>query len=164
MRSRLILALDLSTKTGWALGRPFERPMHGVWELGKMSNLGRVFSCLAAKLEDAIAVHQPDACIFEAPLPQQKRDTQQIARLLIGLAAVAEMIAFEREIPIAEQFPGEVRKLVLGTAAVDKTYIVNWCRGQGWNPADDNDSDALVLLRYQHTLDRSRIMAGAGSV
>lgn len=164
MRSRLILALDLSTHTGWALGRPFEQPQHGVWELGKMSNLGRCFSCLAAKLEDAISVHQPDACIIEAPLPQQDRDSQQLARLLIGLAAVAEMIAFERETPITEQFPKEVRKLVFGTASVDKTYIVNWCRGQGWPVVNDNDADALVLLRYQHTLDRSRIMAGAGSV
>jgi hypothetical protein len=160
----MVLALDLSTHTGWALGRDFEKPRHGVWELGRMSNLGRCFSCLAAQLEGIISLERPDKLIFEAPLPQQKRDTQQLARLLIGLAAVTEMIAYEQGIQPTEQFPNEVRKAVFGTAAVDKTYIVNWCRGQGWQPVDDNDADALVLLRYQHTLDRSRVMAGAGSV
>ena len=160
----LILSLDLSTKCGWALGRDFETPTHGVWTLGKMhTGLGRIFSCLADCLEDTIRVHQPDHCIFEAPLPQQKRDTQAIARLLIGLAAVAEMICHEGGVPCCEEFPKNARQLVLGTGNATKEQIVGWCWRQGWQPSDDNAADALLLLRYKHTLDRTRIMAGAGS-
>lgn len=160
----LVLALDLSTHVGWALGRDFETPLCGVWTLGKMvTGLGRIASSLAGELEGTIQVHRPDALIFEAPLPQQKRDTQEIARLLIGLALVTEMICHEQGVPCTEEFPKTARQLVLGNGNVSKDQIVNWCWSMGWSPADDNAADALLLLRYKHTLDRTRIMAGAGS-
>lgn len=161
----IVLALDLSTRVGWAVGRDRETPLYGVIDLGRMSSgLGRIFSCLAASVENMIAVHQPDAVIFEAPLPQQARDTQQIARLLIGLAAVTEMVCFEKGIDPTEEFPKNVRKLVMGNGSVNKAAIMEWCHAQGWKPQDDNAGDALVLLRYKHTLSRMKIMAGAGSV
>lgn len=158
--------MDLSTNSGWAVGRDGgERPAFGTWHLGRMSSgLGRIFSCLAASLAVAILTHSPDAVIFEAPLPQQKRDTQQIARLLVGLAAVAEMICFEHQIPCTEALPHEVRKLVFGTANIRKEGVISWCQSRGWDTADDNQADALALLHYRHILGRMRIMAGAGSV
>lgn len=97
-------------------------------------------------------------------MPQRRRDTQQVARLLVGLAAVTEMIAFERKVPCSEEFPNNARKLVLGTAGVKKEGIMSWCRYQGFTPQDDNAADAILLLRYKHLLGRMRIMAGAGSV
>lgn len=158
-----VLALDLSLHVGFAVGLDREKPVHGVWELGRTSALGRCFSCLAQEIEAAIVAHCIDAIIIEAPLPQQRRDTQQTARLLIGLAAVAEMIAYEREVPITEAFPNEARQMVLGTARVTKDGIISWCRSQGWAPISDDDADALLLLRYRHLLGRMRVMAGAGS-
>ena len=164
----LTLALDISTHCGWALGRDGdERPVlcYGTFDLGRMANgLGRIASCLAGSIGDTITLYSPVQCIIEAPLPQQKHDTQQIARLLIGLALVAEMVCFEYGVTCTEEFPGNARKLVLGTANVKKDGIISWCRSQGWDPPDDNAADALLLLRYKHLLGRMRIMAGAGSV
>lgn len=160
---RTVLALDLSTRVGWAVGRDFEAPAHGVWVLPRMADLGACFSALAASLEDAIAVMRPDTVIMEAPLPPQAQTAMNTARLQFGLAAVTEMICHEREVPCEEAAAYEVRKLVMGKARVEKDAVVAWCRAQGWSPAEHNDADAMALLRYRHTLFRSRVMAGAGS-
>lgn len=160
-----MLALDLSTRTGWALGRDQEAPRHGVWELSPHDNsLGARFSALAASLEDALAVMAPDLVVMEAPLPPQAQTAMYTARLQFGLAAVSEMICSERSVSIEEARADEVRSLVMGRARPGKEAIVAWCRTQGWSPAEDNDADALALLRYRHLLFRSRVTAGAGSV
>ena len=142
-----ILSLDLSLRVGWAYGRGFDRPLHGVWALGKT----------------AIAVHSPDLIIMEAPLPPQAQTAAISARLQFGLAAICEMIASERGVRCEEEAAHVVRKLVFGRARVEKETVVQWCREQGWQPADHNDADALALLRYRQILARGRVTAGAGS-
>ena len=159
-----ILALDLSTRAGWAYGHDFAAPAHGVWALGKMAELGRCLSCLAGEMEDAIRVMQPKLVIMEAPLPPQAQTAASTARLQFGLAAVCEMVCYEQGVECEEERAAQVRKLVLGRGRPDKDAIVAWCRDQGWSPAEHNDADALVLLRCGHTLGRSRVMAGSGSV
>lgn len=158
-----ILSLDLSLRVGWAYGRGFDRPLHGVWALGKTADLGRVFSGFAGELESAIAVHSPDLIIMEAPLPPQAQTAAISARLQFGLAAICEMIASERGVRCEEEAAHVVRKLVFGRARVEKETVVQWCREQGWQPADHNDADALALLRYRQILARGRVTAGAGS-
>lgn len=157
----LVLALDLSTRTGFAIGRDFEMPRHGVWVLPSMSRLGASLSALAGSLEDALATMKPDLVIIESPLPPQAQTHANVARLLLGLAAVAEMICHEQSVPIEEAGAWEARKLVLGKARVSKEAVMAWCHAQNWKPSDDNAGDALLLLRYRHILGRSRIMAGA---
>ncbi len=154
------LALDLSTRTGWAFGRPGATPIHGVWKLGNMSDLGRLCSCLANSLEDAIAVHQPRRVVFEGPVVKQ----QTTARMLMYLCGVVELISYEHSVRCYEQDVGTVRKAVLGRGRFtrvredgkcvsdNKAQAIAWCRAQGWTPEDDNAADALVLLRYAHLL------------
>lgn len=164
----LVLALDLSLRTGWAIGRPNEKPRWGVWELGRpdQDGDGRRFSCLASSLEDAFAAFDPDEVIYEAPISRQ----QTSARLLIGLGAVVEMICSERSIRYCEEHVGTVRKEVIGrggfratedaSASMQaKAAVAAWCTSQGWRVTDDNSADALVLLRYRHVLARSRVTA-----
>lgn len=158
-----ILSLDLSTRVGWAYGRGFDRPLHGVWKLGKTDDMGRLFSGFAGELESAIAVHAPDLVIMEAPLPPQAQTAMLSARVQFGLAAVCEMICKEKGVRCEEEKADVVRKMVLGRPRVPKEAVVEWCREQGWQPADHNDADALALLRYRQILARGRVTAGAGS-
>ena len=151
-----ILALDLSSRTGWARSKGFDAPRHGVWRLD--GDLGRRCSALAAALEDELAF-PPDLVIVEAPLPAQAQGSTDTARNQFGLAAVAEMICHERGVTCEEASAIDVRRLVMGKAKMDKAGVMAWCRAQGWAPRDDNAADALALLRYRHTLDRSRVMA-----
>lgn len=159
-----VLALDLSLRTGWAYGHDHAAPVHGVWVLGKTADLGAVFSGLAGELQDAIAVLAPSVVLMEAPLPPQAQTAAISARLQFGLAAVTEMICHEAGVPCEEERAQTVRKLVLGHSRVEKQDIMDWCGAEGYRPAEHNDGDALVLLRYRHIIGRSRVMAGAGSV
>jgi crossover junction endodeoxyribonuclease RuvC len=145
-----ILALDLSTKTGWAVGSRFEAPAHGVWLLpGGIANLGRVFSSLAASLEDAIRLFRPVRIFFVPPLSKH----QTTAELLIGLSATVKMISYEQGVPVGQEAESTVRKHVLGSGRFSSTKEAKaaafaWCRSKGWTPCDDNAADALVDLHY----------------
>jgi Holliday junction resolvasome RuvABC endonuclease subunit len=162
--AKLILALDLSTKVGFAVARDFDAPVYGTWILPKEhGGIGKRMSSFAASLEDAIQVHRPELVILEAPLPPQAQTAMASARIQFGLAAVGEMICHEQAVECEEARADDVRRLVLGTARPGKDRIVAWCREQGWAPPDDNAADALALLRYRHTLGRTRVMAGAGA-
>jgi hypothetical protein len=159
-----VLALDLSTRAGWAFGCDFSPPRHGVWALPQETGgIGKRMSAFAAALEDAIAVMAPDLIVAEAPLPPQAQTAMASARIQFGLAAVCEMIAHERTVPCEEASAWEVRRLVFGKARVPKETVIAWCRERGLSPVDDNDADALALLHYRHLLFRTRVMAGSGS-
>ena len=151
-----ILALDLSSRTGWAVGRSGEVPGHGVWLLPAATlGLGGAFSALASSLEDALRLFVPGLIIMEAPLPPQAQTAMHSARLQFGLAAITEMLAHEWGVPCEEARATEVRRLVLGKGIATKAEVIAWCREQGLSPAEDNDADALVLLEY-----RLRLLAG----
>ena len=169
-----VLALDLSTRTGWACGEPWGPPVGGVWKLGRMKRdgIGRCCSALAAALGAAIEAHAPDLVIYEAPLPSHAkgigRDTM-VARLQYALCGVTEMICLEcGGVTCEEASADEARKLVFGRRLRGgsdeiKSTVYDWAVASGFDPFDHNHADALVLLRYRHTLGRMRVMAGAGS-
>ena len=164
MAAALTLALDLSTSIGWALGAPYETPRHGIWALGKHGDCGRYFSSLANQLEQAIQVMRPDLIIFEAPLPpaapKSIRSSTHTVRVLVGLAAVTEMICYEAKVKCEEADVREARQLVLGKQPTrGKQTIVDWCRARGLEPGTDDAADALLLLQYRHILGRAKVMA-----
>lgn len=153
MGAPLVLALDLATRSGWALGREQETPRWGVWDLGSAQNggQGRRLSCLANEIEAVIAVHQPERAVFEAPLVRHDKAT----RLLTYLCGVVEMVCFEHSLPCEPGNVNSARSMVLGHGFPKSTDPRNpklpmllWCQRQGWDVRDDNAADALVLLRY----------------
>lgn len=157
-----ILALDLSLNTGWAQIHTTGRICHGVWELPRLrSGLGKCLSALADKLEQTL-VMAPMEVIYESPLSLGAlvmATGEQQVRLIYGLCAVVEMIAHEQGVPVTEASADDARKKVLGMRrpakgrdAIKRT-VIQWCRASGFDPYDDNDADALVLLHYRLMLD-----------
>lgn len=173
---RGILALDLSTRVGWAWGEDNGTPRYGLWLLGPGPELGRRLSILANFLEDFIAVCRPGMVIYEAPLVR----VQTSAEILWAVAAITDMICFEQAVPVRKAFPDEVRKLILGRARFNvrdaagnvartpsgkiisetKSVVMAWAKARGHAPETDDVADALMLLAYAHILRRSRVMAG----
>lgn len=158
-----LLSLDLSTHTGWAFGSVGENPRYGVWELGSDGNHGRYFSSLANSLQNAFDVMKPDLVVFEAPLPpaapKSIASSEKTVRVLIGLAAVTEMICHEWAIRCEEASCRDARQLVMGKQPVPaKEGVIAWCRMMGWPPQDDNAADALVLWEYRHLLEKKRCL------
>lgn len=165
-----ILALDLSSKSGWALGSPLDKPSSGVWDLrgdGKPDH-GRYLSALAGAIERTILSHRPDLVIMEAPMKAQARaavakkrgvpERDSTTRLLHNLCGVVEMICFEQRVRCEEEEVRTVRQAVLGCQPKGdpKVAVMSFCRMLGWAPADDNAGDALVLWEYRQGLERAR--------
>jgi hypothetical protein len=157
-----ILALDLSTRTGWCYGRLDDtHPSSGVWILPPMSQLAACFVALENELDDAIALHQPRLVLAEAPLEK----AQHTARLLMGLADHVLSCCYRHNIPSREQSVNTMRKEILGTAsfadrelgtgkringsANAKMAVLAWCHNQGWGDVlDHNEADARIAWTY----------------
>lgn len=155
--SPLVLALDLSTKVGWACGRAGGEPDHGVLLLPKgVAGLGAVACAFLDGLMDLHEVQHFERVVMEAPLPPQSQTHANTARIQYGLAFLVEVFCDRRSIPVREARPDDWRKAVLGRARFGgtdkaKAACIAWCQGQGWDPQDDNAADALALWRYATT-------------
>ena len=150
--SPLVLALDLSTKVGWACGRAGGEPDHGVLLLPKgVAGLGAVACAFLDGLMDLHEVQHFERVVMEAPLPPQAQTHAHTARLQLYLAGAVETWCYRRSIECREAAAPTVRKAVLGSGRAKKPEVIAWCQAQGWNPTDDNAADALALWRYATT-------------
>jgi Holliday junction resolvasome RuvABC endonuclease subunit len=149
-----IIALDLSLTTGWAYGCFGERPVWGNWRLGRMESSGEALAVLEDYVHEAILKYQPRLLAYEAPIPAKHNPSSSaVIELLIQLAGIAKLISVRHRIPYFHQNVGEARKRVLGTAPRGKSdevkpVIIDWAKGRGWNPVQDDEADALLLLSY----------------
>jgi Holliday junction resolvasome RuvABC endonuclease subunit len=151
MRSNdMVLALDLSSRVGWAAGRVCEdRPRSGVWVLPGPSDLGRTYAAFENELLDAITVHQPALLVLEAAIPGGHLQTNHnVAQQQIGLAAMAEAACYRREVRLVKTAASTMRKEVIGTGRFPsgqaKKIIMGWLRERGFSFVDDNSADATV--------------------
>lgn len=149
-----ILALDLSTRCGWAYGlQGADKPAFGVWMLPTLgSGLGRVLGAFENELLDAIAVHAPSLMIVEAPLPPVGQTATSTMELQLGLNGMAAASAWRHEIVFKQAAASSVRLEVIGTGRFArgqaKTQVMAYCRSIGWDVPDDNAADAALLWRY----------------
>ena len=160
-----ILALDLSTRCGWALGLPGERPLAGVWLLPSMSTPGATAAAIIDRLTDMVVGTKPWLIVMEAPLPPQAQTHMLTARLQFGLALAVELVGHWNDIKVLEEKADVVRKAVLGRSrfgkGLTKPAVIAWCREQGWEPPDDNAADALIL--WFHACQRQHAVKGVFS-
>lgn len=142
-----ILALDLSSKTGFAVGRADGEPAYGTLHLKYSGeSIGRPMLDLFQWLNDFISVNGVDFVAFEAPFSQGKgaRD----ARKLICLAGTVELVCEGRGIAKTELDARALKKFWTGNGLASKAAMMEMCRAYGWDPKDDNASDALALWSY----------------
>lgn len=159
------LALDLATFTGWAIGPLDRRPRHGAWQLrGKTP--GERYGALYNALADLITLERPASITFEAAIPRSAgADGAKAGILLMGFVAIVELVAFDQgRIPTFTEGVPETRKKILGRGggfgdAGPKPVVMAWCRAHGFDPADDNAADALVLW---HRVQQERGFTPAG--
>jgi len=153
-----ILSLDLSTKTGWAYGPAawrLRRPQcYGTWDLGSSKvSLAIPWAALVDALGDALTLYRPSLVVMEAPLPAQAQKHERVARLLIGLCCMVELVCYRWGVECREQNAIQVRKSLLNNARPDKADIVAWCRARGLaDLTDHNAADAVTLWFYAAAL------------
>ena len=162
MTQALILALDLATRTGWALGRPGDAtPLSGSVRFAREgASMGAVFAGCRNWLGQFLDEHDDvELIVFEAPMDPMlfvgRPRRPETARQLIGLAAIVEERTYDRGYDVREARVSDIRRHFIGAnlkrrAAKDAT--IEACRRLGWAPVDDNAADALALWHYQASI------------
>lgn len=147
----LLLALDLATVTGWAFGPAGQRPRSGVLDLGRDSHASRA-SKLFDYVHDKLALGTA-AVGFEQVLHWAKRGRAERTELALKLAGAVELAVQAMPAPRARVVPlnvlsvtkfwtGRGRYLNRGER---KRAMIRACEWRGFQPADDNEADAIGL-------------------
>jgi len=158
-----LLALDLGTITGFAIGRVPPRPLtpleanvakppqpeSGIFIVAESGTAAGRYGCIYRDwLYQVINERRPGGIIFEAPILHRLTNPNTVRRLN-GLVFVTQMLAFEHRIHwIREGQPSTVKKHISGNGGPGKEHVKAAILARGWQFVDDNAADALALWCY----------------
>lgn len=160
-----VLALDLSSSTGWACGSTQGgRVSHGVLKLPKTGEeIGRFLAHFRTWLGHAIEEWAPGEIIYEMPILPSTTSLATV-RKLNGLCGQAEVTALDYKVLVTEANLDDIRRHFIGVARAPKHITEKaerraWlkqraiaeARSRGFNVAGDDDAEALALLSLRLT-------------
>jgi len=147
-----VLALDLGTRTGWAMlvgsqvAHGYADFRSGRYEGGGMRYL-RFRRWLDELAQDVTEVH------FEEVRRHAGTDAAHVYGGLLGtLTAWCE----ERSIPYSGVPVGSIKKAATGKGNADKAAMIAAANARGYPVTDDNEADALALLHMVIEIDSLR--------
>lgn len=140
----IVLGLDQSSNTGWAVGEPGAKPRYGVYEVPDFAgHEGRTIRALKDWLVNFIKSEGVEHVFWEGVYipPQAKVDINKIFKL-ISFANAVQLACCETNTPDGYVVVGEWRNHFLGTAAggtdVLKAMAVRQCFDRGWGMPDSH--------------------------
>jgi hypothetical protein len=143
-----ILSLDLGTTTGWAMqlaGGAIESGTTSFrtsrYDGGGMRYL-RFRSWLASLDTNVAGI---EAIYFEEVRRHAGTDA---AHLFGGFLAVLSSWCEQNGIAYQGVPVGTIKRYVTGKANADKAAVIEAVRARGFNPADDNEADAIAILLW----------------
>lgn len=152
-----ILALDVATNTGIAVGTPGSVPLAWSEHLGGPPDERR-FSQAIRLTDKLIREHKPDFIAVEAAVGGPKASAY-----LISLLACVRGVAWLRQVPSEAMHLGSIRKHFLGKALTTRDFpsmthgaakkaikaeVVKRCELLGWTVQNHDAADAMALLDY----------------
>ncbi|GLK86661.1 hypothetical protein [Ancylobacter defluvii] len=140
-----VLALDLSTNTGWAAGDPAGTPRFGTHTLPSTGDdVGRYLAKHREWLTAFIQVERPQFVVYEAPiLPAQT--TKATAIKLMSLAGLTELICRDLEVRCFEAHLQSIKKFLAGSGRATKPDMIAAARRYGFDVRNDNEADAIGI-------------------
>src|SRR5437762_2261881 len=91
-----VLALDLASVSGWAVGEPGGEPKHGSLRFASVgASHEAIFAKAAMWIEQKIIDCNPSTIVWEAPMPTSRRYLDRHANTMHG-APIAQHAVFER--------------------------------------------------------------------
>lgn len=156
-----ILALDISTSTGWCAGTAGDIiPEWGVWELpGPESIFGRRLNAFENCLLDAFTKFQPSAVYVERPIPQRTNNVVA-AEMTYGLHAMVALHCFRHDLKFERPSVDMIRSKVMGRSKltpaertlklkVKPTIVEPWISSMGWREINHPDArDAAAVWAF----------------
>ena len=151
MPSTSILALDVATQTGWAKWHNQVTSV-GTVTFGKRGTpLVRVLARYRDWLVDQLDGGDFQAVAFEAPYigPHTHQAT---ARVLLGLAAVTELVCDDHDVRCLEANNSSVLLHFTGKGGGKrkdkKARTIEACNDRGFHPQNEDEADALGILDF----------------
>lgn len=158
-KDEYLIALDIASCTGFAIGRPGGIPRLGSIRLGDDgATPAERGAKLITWLGETVSTLRPRWLVYESPLPGKRKDeksTLQTGFMLMGLAftagAVASLFGCHS---ISQGHAGSVRKHFLGRgnfpSAQAKRLAFRRCQELGWDPKGSLDAaDAGALWHWK---------------
>lgn len=143
-----ILALDLGTTTGWAVRNSRCRILHGTAEFrpSRFEGGGMRYLRFGKWLDQTLEITGGvDAVYFEEIRRHAGTDASHVyGGLLATLTAWCE----DRGIPYGGVPVGTIKRYATGKGNADKQAMIAAVRQRGFDPADDNEADAIAILLW----------------
>jgi crossover junction endodeoxyribonuclease RuvC len=141
-----VLALDLATRCGWALGEFGDRPTSGSVVLGGADVVHRM-AALREFLDTQDGFRAISAIVVEAALAGQHKSADA-ADLLISLQSMARLWAYDMSVPIVLVPASTARKDMIGTGRFPKgeakRHVAEWVERAGYLCPTHDAADAIV--------------------
>lgn len=162
---------DIATALGWAVGDGTDGPYrYGAITFTRSSRGARYLEA-AQWFQGFIKLERPALVVYEAPMIRTDRGERfaNIATpmVLLGLAAICEMICQQLTTPCMLADVGDVRQHFIGSRNMKredaKRATITRCKQLGMIVgADDNKADAIAGLDYVLACRKSKTATGAG--
>lgn len=137
----LILALDLASRTGWALVRDGVVIESGVQDFTKRRGESNGLLFLRAR-QWLCSLPRPDLIAYEQAHFRGGAATE----ICVGLQTRAQEMAAEHGIESAPVPTGTLKKWAAGSGKADKNMMIAWATEKlGRVPEDDNEADAVAV-------------------
>lgn len=146
-----ILAIDLGTKCGWALSDHSRfkddnaAVLFGTFDLraGRFSGGGMRFVRFEQELNHFSDL---DQVVFEEVRRHRGTDA---AHVYGGLLAVLTAWCEKNGVPYEGEPVQTIKKFATGKGNADKAAVIKAVEGWGFHPKNDNEADAIALLRLR---------------
>lgn len=140
-----ILALDLGTNCGFALLHPTGLTVNGTWPLKskRMESLGMRY----VRFRDHLNAMRVNNGVSQVYFEEVRRHMGvDAAHMYGGYLAHLQAWCDEHGIPWQGVPVGEIKKFWTGKGNASKDEMIAEARRRGYDPADDNEADAIAIL------------------
>jgi len=141
-----ILALDLASVTGWATNVHGRRSGVVDFALKRGESPGMRFLRARAWLAELWCLFdgQIDVIVYE----QAHHRGGAATAVCVGLATELQAFAAQHNIETMPVHTATLKKFATGNGRSSKKDMVQAAMARGWEPQDDNEADAQLLLEY----------------
>ena len=148
--ARNLLALDLGSKTGWAVRRRDGSMSHGTERFlqRKGAHPGARWADFRAWLFRTISAEQVHAIAYERVYRHVGTDA---AHVYGAFEAMMQMVAAQHNVELVPVGVGTIKKAWTGNGAADKAAMMAEARRRGFKPTTHDESDALAILSWAAT-------------
>lgn len=149
------LALDLGTKTGWALGSFPEGAYYGIGTIDFSNNRfeggGMRYLRLSNWLDRFLDVVKIDEVYFEEVRRHLGVDASHAYG---GFLATLTSWCERNFVPYQGVPVGTIKKYITGKGNASKQMVIDAVNARGFRITDHNEADAMALLLYVESLGR----------